>query len=122
MPDRDRIAWQYLHAYPDVFDLGLPAFLSARGDDVLAMQATFLEFAAARPDSHIVRKQGMAMAQCVMREAVPWRARARAGDDPGADPAFARWDEDLKAKGLNPGTTADLCVAVALVAQLLAAV
>ena len=34
------------------------------------------------------------------------------------DPAFSRWDEDLKARGLNPGTSADLCVAVALAAAL----
>lgn len=117
---RDRIAWQYAHTYQDVFALGLPAFRAARasGCEARAMQAAFLEFVAALPDSHIVRKHGDAMAQCVISEAAPWRARARAGAALDDDAAFALWDEDLKARGLNPGTSADLCVAVALVAML----
>ena len=114
---RDRIAWQYLHGYADVFELGLPVFLAARTAES-AMQATFLEFLARLPDSHIVRKHGDAVAQSVMREATQWRERARRGEDVDADPAFARWDEDLKARGINPGTSADLCVAVALAAAL----
>ena len=121
---RDRIAWQYEHAYRDVFELGLPAFLAARrakAADASAMQGAFLEFAAALPDSHIVRKHGGAMAQCVIREATPWRTRARHGELLDEDPAFARWDEDLKARGLNPGTSADLSVAVALAAALVPA-
>jgi triphosphoribosyl-dephospho-CoA synthase len=121
---RDRIAWQYQHSYSDVFELGLPAFVAARAAGAAgerAMQAAFLEFAAALPDSHIVRKHGGAMAQSVIREAVPWRAHALRGAAPDDDPAFARWDEDLKARGLNPGTSADLCVAVALAAALVAA-
>jgi triphosphoribosyl-dephospho-CoA synthase len=120
---RDRIAWQYQHAYADVFELGLPAFLAARSAGLAAgraMQAAFLEFAAALPDSHIVRKHGDAMAQSVMREAARWREHARGGADLDADPAFARWDEELKAGGLNPGTGADLCVAVAMAAALIA--
>ena len=121
---RDRIARQYADGFADVFGLGLPAFHAARAagaDAARAMQAVFLEFVAAAPDSHIVRKHGSALAQTVMREALPWRAHARAhpGADLAADPAFARWDEDLKARGLNPGTSADLCVAVALAAGLL---
>lgn len=124
---RDRIAWQYANDFADVFALGLPAFLAARAavrgpdaprSDQRAMQAAFLAFAATLPDSHIVRKHGDATAQCVIAEAVPWHARARAGEPVEDDPAFARWDEDLKARGLNPGTSADLCVATALAAAL----
>ncbi len=126
---RDRIAWQYQHGYTDVFGLGLPAFRAARTASAArgagaeaaaarALQASFLEFLAALPDSHIVRKHGHEVAQCVIAEALPWRTRARRGDDLDADPAFARWDADLKARGLNPGTSADLCVAVALAAAL----
>lgn len=109
------------HAYRDVFELGLPAFGRARAagaGPTRAMQAVFLEFLAALPDSHIVRRHGGQVAQSVIREALPWRARARNGDPLETDPAFALWDEDLKARGLNPGTSADLCVAVALVAAL----
>jgi len=60
------------------------------------------------------------MAQSVMAQARPWRLRVRRGEPVAHDPAFVRWDQDLKARGLNPGTTADLGVATALVAGLLA--
>ena len=53
-----------------------------------------------------------------MAEARPWRERARAGHALDADPAFAAWDESLKARHINPGTSADLSVATALVAAL----
>ncbi|HEX6363136.1 MAG TPA: triphosphoribosyl-dephospho-CoA synthase [Albitalea sp.] len=122
---RDRIAWQYGHAHADVFERALPAFEAARAPlrdpaaaATRAMQCAYLELLAAHPDSHIVRKHGEAAAQCVMAEAAPWRERARRGDVPDDDPAFAAWDASLKARALNPGTTADLCVATAFVAAL----
>ena len=34
-------------------------------------------------------------------------------------PAFAAWDESLKAQGINPGTSADLTVATLMIAGLL---
>ena len=126
---RDRIARQYAEGYADVFDPGLASFEHAlelaqrRGDGpqaaaIHAMQATYLEFLAAWPDSHIARKMGDAAAHSVMAEARPWRERARRGESLDADPAWAAWDESLKARGLNPGTSADLCVATALAAAL----
>ena len=121
--DRDRIAYQYQHSHVDVFELGLPAFVETQrvqSDSAPAMQRAFLEFLAALPDSHIVRKHGAAVAHSVMAEALPWRARARAGLALDTDPAFAAWDESLKTRAVNPGTSADLCVATALVAKLLA--
>ena len=126
---RDRIARQYAEAFADVFDPGLASFERTRDRAVRrgvgpqaariqAMQAAFLEFLAAWPDSHIARKRGDAAAHSVMAEALPWRQRARRGDALDADPAWAAWDESLKARGLNPGTSADLCVATALLASL----
>ena len=129
---RDRVARQFSEAYADVLDPGVATFRRAldlaqrRGDDpraaaTRAMQYAYLEFVAAWPDSHIARKQGDAAAHSVMAEARPWRERARRGDTLDADPAWAAWDESLKARGLNPGTSADLCVATALMATLEAA-
>ena len=126
--DRDRVARQYAGTYDDVFVLGLPAFgesrrraLAAGADAAGAARAgllrAYLEFLAAFPDSHIVRGRGDDAAHSVMAEAAPWRSRARAAD-PQGDPALAAWDESLKARALNPGTSADLCVATALVAAL----
>jgi len=130
--DRDRVARQYAHAYADVVDPGVAAFgetfARARRDGepaqaaaIRAVQAVFLEFVAAFPDSHIARRNGDAAAHSVMAEAHPWRERARRGEPLDADPAWAAWDESLKARGLNPGTSADLCVATALLARLEAA-
>jgi triphosphoribosyl-dephospho-CoA synthase len=113
----DVVARQYVADFADVFAIGVEAFrgaLHGGSDPRLAMQRTYLEFLAALPDSHIVRKLGAAAAQCVMAEAGPWRGRARAGAPIDTDPAFADWDESLKRRGLNPGTSADLCVAAAM--------
>jgi len=117
--DRDRIAWQYAHGHADLFEHGLPVFEAALSlGPTVAMQHTFLACLATWPDSHIVRKHGLASAHSVMAEARPWHERARAGQALDADPAFAAWDASLKARAINPGTSADLSVATALLAAL----
>lgn len=115
----DRVAAQYTGGFADVFELGLPAFDATRPDCYAGMCRAYLELLAAWPDSHIVRKHGSAVAHSVMAEAVPWRSRARGGAALALDPAFASWDGSLKARGINPGTSADLCVATAWVDALL---
>ena len=116
--DRDRIAAQYANGFSDLFQLALPAFRAARPDRQRGMQHAFLELLAAFADSHIVRKLGAAVAHSVITEAQPWRERARRGDDLDADARFTAWDEDLKRRAINPGTSADLCVATALIDSL----
>jgi triphosphoribosyl-dephospho-CoA synthase len=130
--DRDRIARQYRDAYADLFALDLCALGAAlagfRADGVerlpaavtAAVQRVYLGFLAGGPDSHIVRKRGAALAHTVMRSAQRWLARAVAGVRLDAEPAFAAWDLELKAAGLNPGTSADFTVAALFVAGLLA--
>jgi triphosphoribosyl-dephospho-CoA synthase len=114
--DRDRIAAQYASGFDDVFAIGVPAIVAAPGLPAGSLRA-FLAFAASGPDSHIARKHGAAVAQTVMNEAQPWR-QAAARDEAAAidDKALAAWDESLKARGLNPGTSADLTVASLMVA------
>ncbi|HET9643610.1 MAG TPA: triphosphoribosyl-dephospho-CoA synthase [Burkholderiaceae bacterium] len=127
--DRDRIAWQYANGHADLFDLGLPAFETAlhrsrtagAGNEdaaIRAMQAACLQFLATLPDSHIVRKHGPLAVHSVMSEARQWNSRLHGDEDLQHDPAFAVWDESLKARGLNPGTSADLSVATSFVAAL----
>ena len=127
--DRDLIARQYANGYAQVFDLGLGAFAASAASAALAgpsatplaqrVQRVYLAWLAAHPDSHIVRKQGEAAAQAVSAEAARWRDRL--ASDPaateGAD--FAAWDVSLKARGLNPGTSADLTVCTLFIAALL---
>jgi triphosphoribosyl-dephospho-CoA synthase len=125
--DRDQIAAQYAHAYAEVFHLGAPGFLGTFEDGLAlgldegaaarqAMLRAFLQFLAKFPDSHIVRKHGPALAHSVMAEAAPWLARARRGGLADDDAGLVAWDESLKRRGINPGTSADLAVASALVA------
>lgn len=115
---RDRIARQYRDGGAELFDLGLPALVG--GSTEQRVQALHLSFLASAPDSHIVRKHGPGPAQAVTDEARPWHRRAARGETLDADPAFAAWDASLKARGLNPGTSADLTVATLMIALWLA--
>jgi triphosphoribosyl-dephospho-CoA synthase len=123
----DLIARQYRDGYADLFDRALPALwpfvhrTQAAGEapapaTVAAVQRLYLALLAAFPDSHIVRKHGEAVAQSVMASAQAWRERSQAGAALDAAPEFAAWDESLKSRGINPGTTADFTVATLLVA------
>lgn len=117
--DRDSIARQYADAYADIFNVGLPAFVKAGPESLAAaVQAVFLAYLGGWPDSHIVRKQGLAVAQIVTDEARGWRARLVADPAAGDGVAFAAWDEALKDKGINPGTSADLTVCTLFLAAL----
>jgi triphosphoribosyl-dephospho-CoA synthase len=125
---RDLIARQYASGYAELFDRALPLLhpgfsLMAAGVDATPDAATaaqvqrlYLGLLGRFPDSHIVRKHGEAVAHIVMSAAHGWSA----SNQPGVDPAFAAWDESLKARRINPGTSADLTVATLLLAGVLA--
>lgn len=118
--DRDLIARQYAEDYRLVFEFGLDAFQAPVAATLAQrVQAVYLAWLATHPDSHLRRKFGDAVAEQVRCEAVPWQARL-ARDPTAAEAAdFARWDASLKARGLNPGTSADLTVCTLFVAALL---
>lgn len=134
--ERDRLARQYRDGGAELFDIGLAALgpagraairASAGGPEqpsaaqTAAVQRVYLAWLASAPDSHLVRKLGLAVAQGVLNAAQPWAQRAAAADPAQAvdgDPAFAAWDETLKTRGWNPGTSADLTVATLLLALL----
>jgi triphosphoribosyl-dephospho-CoA synthase len=113
--NRDTVARQYATDFADIFDLGLPLFESvsqSKGDAKWATLATFLGFLSAFPDSHIARKLGAETANCVQRAALNFAAMLQAAEQPNQVlPALLTWDAALKAKAINPGTTADLTVA-----------
>jgi triphosphoribosyl-dephospho-CoA synthase len=130
--ERDRIARQYRDGYAELFELGLPPLAAALSSLPMgrhgpvtavvteAVQRVYLAFLASRPDSHIVRKHGAALAHSVMGAAQRWQDRALAGAHLDADPGFVAWDLELKAAGLNPGTSADFTVAALFIAGLVA--
>jgi triphosphoribosyl-dephospho-CoA synthase len=119
---RDRVACQYATDFEDVFGLGEGALTSAllRWDDRRwATLATYLAFLAGFADSHIVRKHGAAVAEETRAAAEFFRARLDACASPDALlPELIAWDRDLKARGINPGTSADLTVATLFVHRL----
>lgn len=112
---RDLVARQYANGYAEIFDEGVPTLRRARRrwkDAAWAAAATYLCFLARYPDSHVSRKFGAASAEALRRQAEPFFARLVRAEDPTTmRPDLAVFDRDLKDRGLNPGTSADLCVA-----------
>ena len=113
--ERDLIARQYVTDYRDIFDAGLPAArrsLERWGSREWAAVAVYLEFLSRLPDSHVVRKHGREIAAAVSREAGLFvQALGRASDPAQEMPALEEFDRQLKAKSINPGTSADMTVA-----------
>jgi len=113
--ERDRIAAQYVSGFADVFDLGLSHLRSSLGrsrGEAWATTAAYLAFLAGLPDSHVARKYGLERAQAVCAMARPYAERLDEADEPerlAAD--LLAFDRELKAAGINPGTSADLTVA-----------
>jgi triphosphoribosyl-dephospho-CoA synthase len=112
---RDRIARQYVCNFEDVIARGefvLAAALARSTDRAWATLALYLDFLAAFPDSHIVRKYGADTANDVCRAARTLNSRIKLGEAPSALlPDLLKWDASLKRRGINPGTSADLTVA-----------
>ncbi len=117
---RDDVAREYALGYPTTFEVGLPALLAhaAAGPERAVVQAA-LTLLAARPDTLIARKAGVAAARAASAE-------ARAVLDLGGIQTLAgrrrlaAFDRALRGGGgrLNPGTTADLTAASLFAAYL----
>jgi triphosphoribosyl-dephospho-CoA synthase len=119
--DRDRIANAYVTKFADIFDFGLPTLAAAQRRTTsvpLAVTTLHMAFLAQHPDSHIARKYGQRTAEQVAMEAADleqyWSPVAQAET---LEPLLA-FDAELKARGLNPGTTADFVVATLFAAAL----
>ncbi len=110
--DRDSIARQYVTGYADVVELGVErlAQARARGEDRRrAATNVYLRFLAGIPDSHVARKFGPVEAKA-LQDAASRRAAALGTSGAHAG-ALLEWDAELKSRGVNPGTSADLTVA-----------
>jgi triphosphoribosyl-dephospho-CoA synthase len=110
--DRDRIARAYVTDFADVPAIGLPALAAARAqglDPSWCTTAIHLAYLRSVPDSHVARKHGTAAAESLRQEA----EAALAGLDLADRPAetLLALDASMKARGLNPGTSADFTVA-----------
>ena len=115
---RDRIAWNYANGFADIFELGRKWLIQGRerwGDGPWAVTRVYLGFLAHLPDTLIERKFGAASAALVREEAAPIEASFTACQAPDTMIApLMAFDQALKERGLNPGTSADLTVATLL--------
>ncbi len=120
---RDRIANQYTSDFADIFDYGLPLYCELiesgmQGD--WATTGVYLGFLKQFPDTHIERKQGNAIAETVRREALNLYTQFMRADSPElVRSRLQAYDEKLKQKCINPGTSADLTVATLLTYRLI---
>ena len=92
--------------------IGLPALAAARAqglDPPWCATAIHLAYLRSVPDSHVARKYATAAAESLRQEAEAALAGLDLADRP-AEPLLAL-DASLKARGLNPGTSADFTVA-----------
>jgi triphosphoribosyl-dephospho-CoA synthase len=117
--DRDSVARQYATGFADVFAIGVARLEAERqgASPDWATTLVYLDFLSEIPDSHIARKFGLDTARSVQREAIDLRLHLP--DDPAAAfPTLLAFDADLKKRGLNPGTSADLTVVSLLVVEI----
>jgi triphosphoribosyl-dephospho-CoA synthase len=112
---RDRIAQQYVTGYQDIFEIGLPALqygLSRWHNRAWAAVHAYLVFLAHLADSHIARKHGEEVAASVSLQARELSQALGRSHDPAREmPSLEAFDRQLKARSINPGTSADLTVA-----------
>jgi triphosphoribosyl-dephospho-CoA synthase len=120
----DLIAAQYANGFTELFDVAIPHLVSALqrwNDTPWAVTDLYLYLLSRFEDSHVVRKHGRATAG-----EIKVLARSTYDDFLHADSkdlALNRLDEadvQFKTRGVNPGTTADFCVASLLLHRLLA--
>lgn len=116
---RDLIALQYANGFEMIFNLSLPILERANTDaDLNNLNNSwitielYLNLLATFPDSHIVRKQGAIVAADIQQQAKEHLVHFKHSENPKK---FQRqlldWDKQLKQRGINPGTSADLTVA-----------
>jgi triphosphoribosyl-dephospho-CoA synthase len=119
--DRDMIARQYVTGFEDIFDTGLSAVdeTQACGIDPPVALGVYLAFLSRFPDTHVARKHGIATANALTQDARGFATRIK-GE--AREAAFLSdilaFDARLKARRINPGTSADLAVATLFAARL----
>ena len=111
----DSIAAQYSNDFELIFSSGVPALYMYRQrwrSLTWATSACYLEILAANTDSHVARKAGQAIANDLSAQARTVVKTLKACENPRllVTPLRA-FDHELKTRGVNPGTTADLTVA-----------
>jgi len=120
--DKDRISWQYANYFQDIVDFGVNLYADALlkwENAAWATTALYLGFLTRYADTHVLRKHGEQMANLLMQEAKEMESNYWATHSPKLmQKQLLVWDASLKARKINPGTSADLTVATLLASDL----
>lgn len=120
--NKDRIAKQYVDNYKDVFCCLILKYnyaFNRWGDRRWAATAAFVDFLSQFPDSHIERKYGNQFTAYVAANMEKVNRRFAQTEKPEHMLSMLyEIDAEFKAKGVNPGTSADLIVAMLLTFEL----
>ncbi len=118
----DSIARQYATGFADIFSIGVPVFEAALAHGLTeewATAACYLQWLTNVPDTHVARKYGTEVAEDLRSEARQYTNDfIHAADPQSIGASLLQWDVDLKQRGINPGTSADLTVASVLASRL----
>ena len=120
--ERDAIARQYTNGYAQVFEFGVKLHknISLQWQrEAWVNTAVYLSFLAHLTDSHISRKIGRETALAVQQEADRhYKIYIELENPKLYMPELLAFDQSLKSRGINPGTSADLTVATLLLVSL----
>lgn len=115
---KDRIALQYVTDYQDIFDFSVLIYYNAVskwGNQDWAAVSVYAGLLCQFPDSHIERKYGDRFSELVAGKMSQLSDELSKIENPEhALPLLYSLDQELKSKGLNPGTMADMTVATVL--------
>ena len=116
--NKDRIAYQFVSNYKDIFEFTIfmyNATFAKFGDQIWAALAVYAGMLSVYADSHVERKYGAQYSDWVAVEMNRVHEALATTSNPVTLFSLLRSiDEAFKAKGINPGTTADLTVATVL--------
>lgn len=116
--DRDRIALQYVTCFKDIFDFAIFRYNEMHNcffDKGWAAVAVYVGLLCHYPDSHIMRKYGNQHNHWVSEQMSIVDNALKTYVKPDLIDLLYKVDQAFKAKGINPGTTADITVATVLV-------
>jgi triphosphoribosyl-dephospho-CoA synthase len=117
--NRDAVALQYTNNFKEIFELGFSSikhFDQSWNSVKWSTVSCYLMFMSSIADSHIQRKYGAQIAEQIRKKSGVIAERFHKTSDPESDiDLIQRFDEELKAENINPGTCADLTAASLLV-------
>jgi triphosphoribosyl-dephospho-CoA synthase len=123
--DRDLIARQYANGFAELLgdaQAYLQRALQHHAEPETALTDLFLYLLVQYPDTHIMRKHDEQTALRVAVMAADVHRDFRNADSPQQTiDSLGEFDEQLKRRSINPGTTADFCVAAYFLNRLMQA-